>query len=227
MGQVSLDRGCPASAHHPGRVENRASGSARTGVDQPILVAGIIYNHRLNYHAHFWPNESPRTACFHRIELSHLRSVGDRSSRHFSGNASFNACAREFSDCLRCRGGAYVFTYGQLLVAGGFRASGLLFRLHLTTVRGKGERSARHPGLLLTEGIEPCLSTYHALLSSAAVLAVWPPLARYETRRFAYCLLTDRIITSSNRCSIRSRLPCWHRVTSPRRSGICSVASGT
>ncbi len=149
MGEISLGRGCPAARRSPDRIENRASRSARTRAVQSILVDRIDRRRRLDDHADFWSDESPRTACLHRIELCHLRPVGDRSSRHFSGNASFNACAREFSDCLRCRGRSYVLTSGQLLVAAGFRASGLLFRFHLATLRGKGERSARHSRLLL------------------------------------------------------------------------------
>src|SRR5205807_10130692 len=77
MGEISLDHGCPVARRSPDRIENRASRSARTRVVQSVLVDRIDRNHRLNYHAHFWPNESPRTACFRWIELSHRWFVGD------------------------------------------------------------------------------------------------------------------------------------------------------
>ncbi len=54
-GEVSLDRGCAALSRSPGRIENRASGSAWPRVVQSILVARIDRNCCLNYRACFWP----------------------------------------------------------------------------------------------------------------------------------------------------------------------------
>src|SRR5947208_3317721 len=61
---------------------------------QSILVDRIGCGCCLSVHAAHWPNERSRTTSLRWIKLSHRRSVGHRSDRDFSSDASFKACDR-------------------------------------------------------------------------------------------------------------------------------------
>src|SRR5438132_13534739 len=111
---------------------------------QPILAAGIDCDCCLIVHAAHWPNERSRTTSLRWIKLSHRWSVSHWSDRDFSSDASFDARTREFVNRLCCGIEFNHFASSELLVANGFRAGRVLFRLHLATLRRKGERPARH-----------------------------------------------------------------------------------
>src|SRR6266480_4315208 len=149
MGEVSLDRGCPAARRSPDRIENRASRSARTRLIQSVLVDRTGCRRYLDDHADLWPCQSARTACLRGIKFSHRRPVGHRSGRNFSGDASFDARAGELVDRLCCCIQSDNLTSSDLLVADRFRASGVLFRLHLATLCRKSWRSARHSRIMI------------------------------------------------------------------------------
>jgi len=147
--EVSLDRGCPAARRSSDRIENRASGSARTRLIQSVLVDRIGRRRYLDDHADLWPSHSARIACLRGIKFSHRRTVGHRSGRNFSGDASFDSGPRELANRVCCGVESRNFTSSELLVADRFRPRGVLFRLHLATLCRKSERSARHSRLLL------------------------------------------------------------------------------
>jgi len=116
---------------------------------QSIFVDRIGCGSCLSVHAGHGPNEAAGTARLRWIKFSHRRSVGHRSSRDFSSDASLNARAGELVDRLCCCIQSDDFASSELLVADRFRAGGILFRLHLATLCRKGKRSARHSRFLL------------------------------------------------------------------------------
>ena len=147
--EVSLDRRCAAQSRSFSRIENCSAGSAWPRVVQSIVVARIDRDYRLNYCASFWPDWSPRTASLSRVEFSYLGILGYWRSGDFSGDASFHSGRGELADGRRRCFEFEHFASCQLLVAGKFRAGGLLFHLHLTTLCRKSKRSAGHPRFLL------------------------------------------------------------------------------
>ena len=111
---------------------------------QSILVAGIGHNRCLNYHTCFWPDWSPRTASIPLIEFCYLRLLGHRFGRDLSGDASFNFGDGELINSVLSRLQPEHFASRRFVVAGRFRAHGLLFHLHLATLRGENQRSVRY-----------------------------------------------------------------------------------
>src|SRR6266576_6774914 len=116
---------------------------------QSILVDRIDCDCCLSVHAAHWPNERSRTTSLRWIKLSHRWSVRHWSYRDFSSDASFDARTREFVNRLCCGIEFNHFASSELLVANGFRAGRVLFRLHLTPLRGKSQPAARHSRFLL------------------------------------------------------------------------------
>src|SRR5260370_25921037 len=149
MGEVSLDRGCPAPSGDPYRVENRSSRPARASVFESILVDRIGCCRCLNDHVDLWPSEAARTARLRRIEFSYRWPVGYRGGSNFSSDASLNTRAGELVDRLCCGVESDHFASSELLVAARFRAGAVLFRLHLAALCGKSQRPTRHSRLLL------------------------------------------------------------------------------
>jgi Cytochrome bd terminal oxidase subunit I len=109
----------------------------------------IARGHRLDHHGDFGPLDSPGSAGLPWIEWSPGGLVGHLSRGYFPRDALFDSCAREFIDSLRRRCQPACSLPRLHLVAGGFRACGHLFRLHLVTLRRKSQRQARQPRVLL------------------------------------------------------------------------------
>src|SRR4051812_44475558 len=79
-----------------------------------------------------------------RVKFSYLWVPGNRGGRDLSGNASFNFGAGELTNRVLSRLQPEYFASRRSVVAGRFRALGVLFDLHLATLRGESERSARY-----------------------------------------------------------------------------------
>src|SRR5712672_2366172 len=87
-------------------------------------------------------------ASISRVEFSYLRVLGHRRGRDLSGDASFNFGDGELIDRVLSRLQPEYFASRRFVVAGRFRVLGLLFHLHLATLRGESERSARYSRFL-------------------------------------------------------------------------------
>src|SRR6478672_8276646 len=88
-------------------------------------------------------------ASVSRVEFSYLRLLGHRRGRDLSGDASFNFGDGELINRVLSRLQPEYFASRRLVVAGRLRARGLLFHLHLATVRRQSERPARHSRFLM------------------------------------------------------------------------------
>src|SRR4029077_20477019 len=88
-------------------------------------------------------------ASVSRVEFSYLRVLGHRRGRDLSGDASFNFGDGELINRVLSRLQPEYFASRRSVVAGWFRPRGLLFHLHLATLRRKSKRSARHSRFLL------------------------------------------------------------------------------
>ena len=140
---------CGAARGHLRRIRRGAPRSARACDWQSILVARLAPGLCRGDRAGFGVGDAARDAGIHRVEPAACRAAGHRGGRYFSGRVAFNAGARKLTHRIRRRRRSQFAGVRRDLVADRFRAGGLVFRLHVATIRRQSQRETRQPGLLL------------------------------------------------------------------------------